>query len=62
VGEREGYVGNPFNSLRRFSDEHLATSTIWEWVEAEGLKWRRQEGWFHEAEIHDDRFAEKRGL
>lgn len=41
---------------------HLATSTIWEWVEAEGLKWRRQESWFHEAEIHDDRFAEKRGL
>lgn len=41
---------------------HLATSTIWEWVEAEGLRWRRQESWFHEAEIHDERFAEKRGL
>jgi hypothetical protein len=22
---------------------HLDTSTIWEWVEAERLKWRRQE-------------------
>jgi len=41
---------------------HLATSTIWEWVEAEGLKWRRQESWFHEAETHDEQFAEKRGL
>ena len=41
---------------------HLATSTIWEWVEAEGLKWRRKESWFHEAEKHDEQFAEKRGL
>lgn len=39
----------------------LATSTIWEYVEAEGLKWKRQESWFHEAERHDPEFAEKRG-
>lgn len=39
----------------------LATSTIWEWVEAQGLKWRCQESWFHEAEIHDERFTEKKG-
>jgi len=41
---------------------HLAVSTIWEWVEEEGLRWRRQESWFHEAKIHDEHFAEKRGL
>lgn len=39
----------------------LATSTIWEYVEAEGLRWKRQQSWFHEAEKHDERFAEKRG-
>lgn len=40
---------------------HLATSTIWEYVEAEGLRWKRQQSWFHEAERHDAEFAEKRG-
>ena len=40
---------------------HLSTSTIWEWVESEGLRWKRQESWFHEAEKHDPDFAEKRG-
>ena len=40
---------------------HLATSMIWEYVEAEGLHWKRQETWFHEAEKHDGSFAEKRG-
>lgn len=40
---------------------HLSDSTIWEWVEAEGLRWKRQQGWFHEAEKHDAEFAEKRG-
>jgi transposase len=40
---------------------HLSDSTIWEWLAAEGLEWKRQESWFHEAEKHDPEFAEKRG-
>lgn len=40
---------------------HLSDSTIWTWLEEEGLQWRRQESWFHEAEQHDPAFAEKRG-
>ena len=41
---------------------HLSDSTIWEWVEAEGLKWKRQQSWFHAADQHDPAFVEKRGL
>lgn len=40
---------------------HIARSTIWEWLEAEGLDWKRQESWFHEPEKHDPQFVEKRG-
>ena len=40
---------------------HLSDSTIWEWVEAEGFKWKRQQSWFHDAEKHDPEFVEKRG-
>ena len=40
---------------------HLSDSTIWEWLEAEGLEWKRQESWFHEADKHDPQFVEKRG-
>jgi transposase len=40
---------------------HLSDSTIWEWLTEEGLEWRRQESWFHEAEKHDPQFVEKRG-
>jgi transposase len=40
---------------------HLSDSTIWTWVENEGLSWKRQESWFHEAEKHDAEFVEKRG-
>lgn len=40
---------------------HLSDSTIWEWVEAEGFEWKRQQSWFHEAEKHDPDFVEKRG-
>jgi transposase len=29
---------------------HLSDSTIWEWVEAEGFSWKRQQSWFHEDE------------
>ena len=41
---------------------HLSDSTIWEWVEGEGFKWKRQQSWFHEAEKHDPEFMEKRGV
>jgi len=40
---------------------HLSDSTIWEWVEAEGFRWKRQQSWFHDAEKQDPEFAEKRG-
>jgi len=40
---------------------HLSRATIWRWLEAEGLEWKRQESWFHEADKHDPEFVEKRG-
>jgi transposase len=40
---------------------HLSDSTIWEWVEAEGFRWKRQESWFHDVEKQDPEFVEKRG-
>lgn len=40
---------------------HLSDSTIWEWLRAEGLDWKRQQSWFHNAASHDPDFAEKRG-
>ncbi len=40
---------------------HLSDSTIWIWLDAEGLEWKRQQSWFHEAEKHDPQFAKKRG-
>jgi transposase len=40
---------------------HLSDSTIWNWVEEEGFRWRKQESWFHEPEKHDPEFVEKRG-
>ena len=39
----------------------LCDATSWNWVEAEGIRWKRQESWFHEAEKHDAEFVEKRG-
>lgn len=40
---------------------HLSASTIWEWLEAEGLDWKRQQSWFRDVEKHDPEFVEKRG-
>jgi transposase len=40
---------------------HLSRSTIWEWLDEEGLEWKRQQSWFHEADKHDAEFVEKRG-
>jgi transposase len=41
--------------------QHLSDSTIWEWLAEEGLEWKPQESWFHEAQKHDPQFVEKRG-
>lgn len=49
------------NAFKERHGVHLSDSTIWEWVEAEGFKWKRQQSWFHEAEKHDPEFVEKRG-
>jgi transposase len=40
---------------------HLSDSTIWTWLDEEGLEWKRQESWFHDAAKHDPEFVEKRG-
>lgn len=40
---------------------YVARSTLWKWLEAEGLEWKRQQSWFHEPEQHDPEFVEKRG-
>lgn len=68
--QRPSSLGYPFHvwtleRLQRAFEErhhtHLSDSTIWEWLDAEGLVWKRQESWFHEAEKHDPQFVEKRG-
>ena len=40
---------------------HLSDSTIWTWLDEDGLEWKRQQSWFHDAEKHDPEFVEKRG-
>jgi len=40
---------------------HLSDSTIWTWLSEEGLEWKRQQSWFHEAARHDPEFVGKRG-
>lgn len=47
--------------LQKREGIYLSDSTIWEWVNAEGLVWKRQQSWFHEADKHDPQFVEKRG-
>jgi transposase len=39
----------------------LAPSTIWKWLQAEGLDWKRQQSWFQDADQHDPEFVGKRG-
>jgi transposase len=48
-------------ALREREGVHLSDSTIWTWLDEEGLQWRRQESWFHDAQRHDPQFEEKRG-
>lgn len=68
--QRPDTLGYPFKlwtleRLQRAFEErhgvHLSDSTIWEWLKAEGLEWKRQQSWFHDAQKHDPQFAEKRG-
>jgi transposase len=40
---------------------HLSRSTIWEWLDNEGLEWKRQESWFEDSEHQDPEFVPKRG-
>lgn len=63
-------LGLPFElwTLERLQREfkaregvHLSDSTIWTWLRDEGLHWKRQQTWFHDAEKHDPEFVEKRG-
>lgn len=63
-------LGLPFElwTLPRLQTEYeerqgvrLAPSTIWKWLQAEGLDWKRQQSWFHDADKHDPEFVEKRG-
>lgn len=68
--QKPGSLGLPFKlwTLERLQREfeerqgiHLSDSTIWEWLEAEGLEWKRQQSWFHDAQQQDPEFVGKRG-
>jgi transposase len=48
-------------ALKEREGIHLSDSTIWTWLDEEGLQWKRQESWFHDAERHDPEFVAKRG-
>jgi transposase len=48
-------------AFREREDIHLSDSTIWTWLDEEGLKWKRQQSWFRDAAKQDPQFAEKRG-
>jgi transposase len=68
--QKPSSLGYPFElwtleRLQRAFEErqgtHLSDSTIWTWLAEEGLEWKRQQSWFHEADKHDPEFVEKRG-
>lgn len=68
--QRPRTLGHPFalwtlerlqRAFERETGVHLSDSTIWEWLQAEGLVWKRQQTWFHDAQRHDPAFVEKRG-
>ena len=48
-------------ALKEKHEIDIQPSTIWKWLMAEGLSWKRQQSWFHEADKHDPEFVEKRG-
>ena len=43
------------------SDMYLSDSTIWTWLDDEGLRWKRQHTWFTQGPVADPDVAEKRG-
>ncbi|MCC6446699.1 MAG: helix-turn-helix domain containing protein [Armatimonadetes bacterium] len=48
----------------RFQEQtgvHLSDSTIWTWLAAEGLEWKRQQSGFRDPDQQGPEFAEKRG-
>jgi transposase len=68
--QKPSSLGYPFElwTLERLQEAfkerqgvHLASSTIWTWMDEEGFEWKRQQSWFHEVEKHDPQFVEKRG-
>lgn len=70
VRQKPETLGYPFKlwtverlqtAFREREGLHLSPSTIWEWVSAEGFRWKHQESWFQDAEKHDPEFVEKRG-
>jgi transposase len=50
------------SAFKESAGTHLSDSTIWSWLDEEGLKWKRQQSWFHEPARHDPEFVEKRGV
>jgi transposase len=40
---------------------HVTPVTIWKWLQAEGLVWKRQQSWFQVQVQGDAAFVEKRG-
>ena len=69
--QKPSTLGYPFAlwTLERLQRElekreglHLSDSTIWVWLKAEGLEWKRQQSWFHDAQKHDPDFVKKRAL
>jgi len=69
--QKPGTLGYPFelwslSRLQKAVEERLGLqlvrSTIWRWLKAEGLHWKRQQSWFHDSEKHDPEFVEKREL
>jgi transposase len=46
-------------ALQEHHGLHVTPATIWKWLQAEGLVWKRQQSWF---QVQDDAaFVEKRG-
>jgi hypothetical protein len=43
------------------SDMYLSDSTIWTWLDDEGLRWKRQQTWFTQGPVADPDVPEKRG-
>ena len=47
-------------ALRERHGQHVTPATIWKWLQAEGLVWKRQQSWF-QVQV-DPAFSGKRGV